>query len=83
MRRAVFLYAELAGLVQHRFAKPAFRKGARLRWSLLSTDRSGAEKSGFKSHRGHCGYSITVSTADCGSANEGSTPFSHPMGRYA
>ena len=42
-------YAELAQLVQHRFAKPAFRKGARLQWSLFSTDRSGAEKSGFKS----------------------------------
>lgn len=32
---------------------------------------------GFKSHRGHCGYGITASTADCGSANGGSIPSGH------
>lgn len=35
----------------------------------------------FKSGGDHCGYSTTVSTADCGSAYPGSTPGSHPMGR--
>ena len=36
---------------------------------------------GFKSHRGHCGHSIMVSTADCGSAHGGSIPPGHPKGR--
>ena len=35
----------------------------------------------FKSRMGHCGYSIKVSTSDCGSENSGSIPDSHPMGR--
>ena len=35
----------------------------------------------FKSGGDHCGYSTTVSAADCGSAYPGSTPGSHPMGR--
>lgn len=32
---------------------------------------------GFESRRSHCGHSIRASTADCGSANEGSNPSDH------
>ena len=36
-----------------------------------------AENAGFKSRGGHCGYSTMASTADCGSAHEGSIPSGH------
>ena len=32
---------------------------------------------GFESHVEYCGHSIKVSTADCGSAHEGSIPSGH------
>ena len=49
-------------------------------WLLSLVERTAASQAaevGFKSHRSYCGYSITVSTADCGSAHPGSifTPF--------
>ena len=31
----------------------------------------------FESRRGHCGYSTMASTADCGSAYDGSIPSGH------
>ena len=45
--------------------------------TLASQDRD----VGFKSHRRYCGYSIKVSTSDCGSENSGSIPDGHPTGR--
>lgn len=44
---------------------------------MVRTAASQAANVEFKSRRGHCGYSITVSTSDCGSENPGSIPGSH------
>lgn len=55
-----------------------------IEWPLSLMVRTAASQAAdveFKSHRGHCGYSIKVSTSDCGSENPGSIPGSHPTGR--
>ena len=48
---------------------------------MVRTAATQAANVEFKSRMGHCGYSIKVSTSDCGSENPGSIPGSHPMGR--